>query len=96
MVDWCPPAASSRLACWRLVSGQHAYLQCAPGAYRLFDGSSAGLRSVNGTFVNGRPVAPSGQLLQDGDILILASLRPQAPDTETPGVVGLRFRAVGE
>ena len=34
-----------------------------------------------------------GQLLQDGDILILAAVRPLAPSLDTPGVVGLRFRA---
>ena len=77
----------------RLVSGQHAYLQCLPGDYRVFDGSPNGLRSVNGTFVNGRPVPPGGQLVQEGDILILAAVVPQAPKLDTPGVVGLRFRA---
>jgi FHA domain/Protein of unknown function (DUF3662) len=78
----------------RLVSGQHAYLHCLPGAYRLFDGAPNGLPSINGTFVNGRPVPPGGQLLQDGDILILAAVRPQAPSLDTPGVAGLRFRAL--
>jgi hypothetical protein len=77
----------------RLVSAQHAYLQCLPGAYRLFDGAPNGLPSVNGTFVNGRPVPAGGQLLQDGDILILAAVRPLTPSLDTPGVVGLRFRA---
>ena len=78
----------------KLVSSQHAYLQCLPGSYRLFDGSPNGLPSVNGTFVNGQPVPPGGQLLQDGDIVILAAVRPQSPRLDTPGVVGLRFRAV--
>lgn len=78
----------------KLVSSQHAYLQCLPGSYRLFDGSPSGLPSVNGTFVNGQPVPPGGQLLQDGDIVILAAVRPQTPRLDTPGVVGLRFRAV--
>ncbi len=77
----------------RLVSGQHAYLQCLPEAYRLFDGAPNGQRSINGTFINGRPVPPDGQLLRDGDLLILAAVRPQAPSLDTPGVVGLRFRA---
>lgn len=80
----------------RLVSGQHAYLQCLPEAYRVFDGAPNGLPSVNGTFVNSWPVPPGGQLLHDGDILILAALRPQAPSLDTPGVVGLRFRALCE
>jgi len=77
----------------RLVSSQHAYLQCAPDGCWLFDGSPSGLASVNGTFVNGQPVPPGGRLLQDGDLLILAAVRPQAPSLDTPGVVGLRFRA---
>jgi pSer/pThr/pTyr-binding forkhead associated (FHA) protein len=76
------------------VSGQHAYLHCLPRAYRLFDGAPNGLPSINGTFVNGRPVPPGGHLLQDGDILILAAVRPQAPSLDTPGVAGLRFRAL--
>jgi len=80
----------------RLVSSQHAYLRCAPGAYRLFDGSPNGAPSVNGTYINHQPVPRDGQLLQDGDILILASLHPMNPQLNTPGVVGLRFRAVCE
>jgi len=77
----------------RLVSGQHAYVHCLPEAYRLFDGAPNGLPSVNGTFVNGRPVPAGGQLLHDGDILILAAVRPLSPSLDTPGVVGMRFRA---
>lgn len=77
----------------RLVSSQHAYLRCAPGDYRLFDGNPQGQPSVNGTFVNGRPVDPNGHVLRDGDGVILAALKRQAPSLETPGVVGLRFRA---
>jgi hypothetical protein len=42
------------------------------------------------------PVPRDGQLLQDGDILILASLHALTPQLNTPGVVGLRFRAVCE
>jgi hypothetical protein len=80
----------------RLVSSQHAYLRCAPGSYRLFDGSPDGAPSVNGTYINHQAVTRDGQLLQDGDILILASLRPTSPQLNTPGVVGLRFRAVCE
>ena len=77
----------------RMVSGQHAYLQCGPGSYRLFDGTPTGAPSVNGTFVNQQPVGAGGQPLQDGDIVILAALRPEAPTLATPGVAGLRFRA---
>jgi len=77
----------------RLVSSQHAYLRCAPGVYRLFDGSPDGAPSVNGTYINRVPVPRDGQLLQDGDFLILASLHPLTPQLNTPGVVGLRFRA---
>jgi hypothetical protein len=80
----------------RLVSSQHAYLRCAPGVYRLFDGSPNGAPSVNGTYINRVAVPRDGQLLQDGDILILASLHPLTPQLNTPGVVGIRFRAVCE
>ena len=77
----------------RLVSSQHAYLQCAPSAYRVFDGTPQGLPSVNGTYVNGRPVPPQGHLLQAGDQLILAAVHRHAPRADTPGVVALRFEA---
>jgi hypothetical protein len=77
----------------RLVSSQHAYLRCSPGVYRLFDGAPDGSPSVNGTFINRQRVPRDGQLLQDGDIVILAALRPTSPMLNTPGVVGLRFRA---
>jgi len=77
----------------RLVSGQHAYLHCLPDGYRLFDGTPQGVPSVNGTYVNGRAVPASGQLLSDGDVVILAAVRRDSPRLDTPGVVGLRFRA---
>lgn len=77
----------------RLVSSQHAYLHCEPAAYRLFDGTPQGLPSVNGTYVNGRPVPPAGHLLQDGEVLILAAVQRETPLADTPGVVVLRFRA---
>ncbi|HUS17611.1 MAG TPA: FhaA domain-containing protein [Chloroflexia bacterium] len=80
----------------RLVSSQHAYLRCAAGVYRLFDGAPDGTPSVNGTYINRQKVPRDGQLLQDGDIVILAALNPAAPLLNTPGVVGLRFRAVCE
>ena len=55
-----------------------------------------GAPSVNGTYINRQPVPRDGQLLQDGDIVILAALNPETPNLNTPGVVGLRFRAVCE
>ncbi len=80
----------------RLVSSQHAYLHCEPGAYHLFDGTPQGQPSVNGTYVNGRPVPPAGHRLQDGDVIILAAVHRDRPLADTPGVVVLRFRAQGE
>lgn len=76
----------------RLVSSAHAYVQCAPGTYRVFDGTPQGHPSVNGTFVNHQRVPPNGQLLRDGDTLILAALQPQAPQLDTPGVAVLHFQ----
>ena len=43
---------------------------------------------------SGQPVPSGGQLLREGDIVILAAVRPQAPSLDTPGVAGLRFRAL--
>lgn len=77
----------------RLVSSQHAYLLCGPDDYRLFDGTPQGQPSVNGTFVNSRPVPPAGLRLRDGDVLILAAVHSDRPLADTPGVVVLRFRA---
>lgn len=78
----------------RLVSGQHAYIRHRAGRFYLFDGSPEGKPSTNGTYVNGRRVLPAGQELRDGDTIILAALDPRRPNPDTPGVVGLRFRAV--
>lgn len=75
----------------RLVSGRHAYLLCEPGRYRIFDGSPDGKSSVNGTFVNHQPVSAEGQVLQDGDIIILAAVDPLHPRVDTPGTIALRF-----
>ena len=77
----------------RLVSSQHAHLHCGPDTYRLFDGTPQGQPSVNGTYVNGRPVPPAGHLLQDGDVIILAAVHRDLPLADTPGVAVLRFRA---
>jgi hypothetical protein len=77
----------------KLVSGQHAYLRCTRGDYRLFDGTPRGQASTNGTYVNYRRVPPVGVALQNGDLILLAALNPNAPNLETPGVAVLRFRA---
>lgn len=77
----------------RLVSGRHAYICREDGQFRLYDGSPEGKASVNGTFVNGRPVARGGHPLQEGDLIILASLDPRQSSLDTPGVAGLVFRA---
>lgn len=75
----------------KLVSGQHAYLRCSRGEYRLFDGTVRGQASTNGTYVNYRRVPPAGVALQNNDLIILAALNPNAPSLDTPGVVVLRF-----
>ena len=76
----------------KLVSGQHAYLRCSRGEYRLFDGTVRGQASTNGTYVNYRRVPPTGIALQNDDLIILAALNPNAPSLDTPGVVVLRFK----
>lgn len=76
----------------RLVSGQHAHIRQREDRFRLYDGSPEGKASVNGTFVNGRPVPPGGHDLQDGDVIILASLDPHLPRIDTPGVAAFIFR----
>jgi len=77
----------------KLVSGQHAYLRCARGEFRLFDGAPRGQASTNGTYVNFRRVPPAGVSLREGDVILLAAINPNAPNLETPGVAVLRFRA---
>ncbi len=75
----------------RLVSGHHATLRVENGAIKLYDGTPDGKPSLNGTYVNYRRVPPTGIALQNGDIIILASVDPETPRTDTPGVITLRF-----
>jgi hypothetical protein len=77
----------------RLISSQHAYLICEGDNCRLFDGATDGRPSLNGTFVNGRQVPPGGQLLQDGDLVVLAALDVANPRPDRPGSAGFLFRA---
>lgn len=76
----------------RMVSGQHAYLRCEGETCVLYDGAPGGKASVNGTYVNQKRLSADGQLLEDGDQIILAALDPRNPRLDTPGVVALRFR----
>jgi hypothetical protein len=76
----------------RLISGQHATLRSEPdGRFRLYDGSPTGKPSRNGTFVNGRRVPPEGWLLQDGDLVLLASPDPLQPRPGAPGTATFTF-----
>jgi pSer/pThr/pTyr-binding forkhead associated (FHA) protein len=75
----------------RLVSGLHAYIECRGGNCRIFDGTPDGKPSMNGTFVNVRPVSQGGQPLRDGDEIILAALDRASPRPDTPGVAWLLF-----
>ena len=75
----------------RLVSGLHAYVSSEYGEFTLFDGEPGGRASVNGTFVNGRLVPATGSKLQEGDIIILASLDRMNPRADTPGAAVLEF-----
>jgi hypothetical protein len=75
----------------RLVSGQHAYLQCDEGQVWLFDGTPAGQPSTNGTFVNGKRVPANGRQLRDGDVIVLAALDPDNPSPDVPGTAALLF-----
>jgi hypothetical protein len=77
----------------RLVSGLHAYVRYESGGYCIYDGEPGGKPSLNGTFVNGKPVSANGHTLQDGDIIILASVDPINPRMDTPGVAALRFQS---
>lgn len=76
----------------RLVSSEHAYLRYEQGRYLIYDGSSDGRSSVNGTYVNRQPVPASGRPLEDNDEIILASLDKDHPQPDAPGVITLRFR----
>jgi hypothetical protein len=77
----------------RLISGRHAYLVGEAGQFRLFDGSPEGKPSLNGTYVNGQPVPAGGQLLNDGDLIVLAALDPAYPRPDAPGVAAFTFRS---
>ena len=76
----------------RLISGQHATIRSeAGGQYRLFDGSPAGKPSANGTFINYQIVPASGHLLQDGDLVILASRDKNHPNPGDPGTASFIY-----
>jgi len=76
----------------RLISAIHATLRLQGEQCFVFDGSPSGKPSANGTYVNNRRIPASGVSLQNGDILILAALNPDAPRWDTPGVAAFRFR----
>jgi hypothetical protein len=75
----------------RLISGQHASIECGERKFVLHDGSPAGRPSTNGTYLNLKRVGPEGALLKDGDLILLAALQPSTPRPDTPGVAVLRF-----
>jgi hypothetical protein len=75
----------------KMVSSQHAYVDCQTGRYQLFDGTPAGKPSLNGTFVNLVRLPPGGIELRNGDFILLAALDGNRPDPDTPGVAALRF-----
>jgi pSer/pThr/pTyr-binding forkhead associated (FHA) protein len=75
----------------RLISGQHAYIVMERDACVLYDGSPDGKPSANGTFVNLRKVPPGGYRLKNGDSILLASIDPIYPRSDTPGVASFYF-----
>jgi pSer/pThr/pTyr-binding forkhead associated (FHA) protein len=75
----------------KLVSSQHAYLDCKAGKFRLFDGAPNGMPSLNGTYVNLQRIPPGGVELHDGDLILLAALEAHHPNPAAPGVAQLRF-----
>jgi hypothetical protein len=75
----------------RLVSSRHAYLRREGEAYWLFDGSTDGRPSLNGTYVNQQRISTSGRRLKDNDLIILAAVNPDEPTPDTPGVASFRF-----
>lgn len=75
----------------RLVSSRHAYLACNNEHILLFDGDPGGQPSLNGTYVNNRPVMAGGHALREGDTMQLAALTPGRPRPDTPGVAVFRF-----
>jgi FHA domain len=76
----------------RLVSAKHAFIECDEKSYVLRDGSPAGHPSTNGTYVNSIRVGPDGARLVEGDLILLAAIRPDDPRPDTPGVAVLRFK----
>jgi hypothetical protein len=75
----------------KLVSSQHAYLNCKTGSCRLYDGTPNGKPSLNGTYVNLQRLPAGGVELKTGDLILLAALDANRPNADTPGVVTLRF-----
>jgi len=75
----------------RFISNQHAFIRCESRGCFLYDGSPAGKPSVNGTYLNFQRVGGQGVLLHNGDMIILSSLDPQNPRSDTPGAVTFRF-----
>jgi hypothetical protein len=75
----------------RLVSAHHATIRIEDKQYLLFDGIPGGKPSANGTYLNAQRIDESGVRLQDGDIIILAALKPGDPRLDTPGVAAFRF-----
>ena len=75
----------------KLVSSQHAYLNCKTGSCRLYDGTPNGKPSLNGTYVNLQRLPAGGVELKTGDIILLAALDANRPNADTPGVAVLRF-----
>jgi hypothetical protein len=75
----------------RLISAQHAYVRHQGGTCRLYDGTPAGRRSANGTYVNGRPLGTEGRLLQDGDVIVLGATDPAQPRPDVAGTAGFIF-----
>lgn len=75
----------------KLVSSQHAYLNCKTESYRLYDGTQNGNPSLNGTYVNLHRLPSSGVELRNGDLILLAALDANRPNPDTPGVAYLRF-----
>jgi hypothetical protein len=76
----------------RLISSHHATFRIEAGQAYLYDGSSSGKPSANGTYVNAQRITEYGILLQEGDVIILASVDPQYPRWDTPGAAAFRFR----
>jgi hypothetical protein len=76
----------------RLISAQHAYIECDEQKYLLHDGSPSGRASTNGTYLNSMKVGRQAVQLKDGDVILLAAVRPEEPRMDTPGVAVLRFK----